>query len=443
MAQENNPFKLESTAPMEGFKSLMGSADERIAYMKEETAKKRRMEGYNMMMTGQTDKFMEWAIRYPDDASIIRNAISLKDTEDEKQFKEDSQKIITGIVDPWEPLIRDYNELSMQGKSNSKEAQELKKQIEFARKHPKEFKQQVENMYNLKYPTEYKERSSAIKNIGKNDDPKTLVHWYLRKNPNATEAEALEFVRNSRKDTEIQQLTKAIMTANIAAANARTHESKLRAQNEKEKLEKKKEERYEELRKQEENDKLIRGNIKNTMDVLADAEALVMQSPGTTTGLVGKALGWIPGTSAYNVQKRIDSVKANVGFDKLQAMRDASPTGGALGQVSELELMYLQSTIDMMEPGMGAEAFMEAMQRVRRHYDRFIAALDDRRTAREVTWEELMMKYPDDPKYGKMAGKSPFVVKTKEDFARIKDGQWYIWYDKQGIPHKTQKGSTK
>jgi hypothetical protein len=51
----------------------------------------------------------------------------------------------------------------------------------------------------------------------------------------------------------------------------------------------------------------------------------------------------IPGTPGYSLSTDLDTIKANVGFDELQAMRDASPTGGALGQVSEMENRLLQS----------------------------------------------------------------------------------------------------
>ena len=51
----------------------------------------------------------------------------------------------------------------------------------------------------------------------------------------------------------------------------------------------------------------------------------------------------VPGTEAQATAAKLDTIKANIGFDKLQKMRDASPTGGALGQVSERELGFLQS----------------------------------------------------------------------------------------------------
>src|SRR5690606_36603495 len=64
-----------------------------------------------------------------------------------------------------------------------------------------------------------------------------------------------------------------------------------------------------------------------------------------TTGFIGDALSETGSTGANNLRALLGTIKANAGFDRLQAMRDSSPTGGALGQVSERELAFLQSTI--------------------------------------------------------------------------------------------------
>src|SRR5690606_12677220 len=64
----------------------------------------------------------------------------------------------------------------------------------------------------------------------------------------------------------------------------------------------------------------------------------------------------------------VDTIKANAAFDKLQAMRDSSPTGGALGQVSERELSYLQATIGNLEQSQGAEQLEDNLKRVKNAY---------------------------------------------------------------------------
>ena len=49
------------------------------------------------------------------------------------------------------------------------------------------------------------------------------------------------------------------------------------------------------------------------------------------------------GTDARKVQGNLETIQAQIGFQKLQTMREASPTGGALGQVSEREISFLQA----------------------------------------------------------------------------------------------------
>ena len=68
-----------------------------------------------------------------------------------------------------------------------------------------------------------------------------------------------------------------------------------------------------------------------------------------TAGLGGQLLSGLAGTDAADLSKLLESVKANAGFDKLQSMREASPTGGALGQVSNTELGFLQSVFGNLE----------------------------------------------------------------------------------------------
>lgn len=81
------------------------------------------------------------------------------------------------------------------------------------------------------------------------------------------------------------------------------------------------------------------------------------QSSGWTTGMAGAMLRGIPGTPAYDLQANLKTIQANAGFDKLQSMRDLSPTGGALGQVSERELELLTSAWSNVDNAQSQEQF--------------------------------------------------------------------------------------
>jgi hypothetical protein len=60
-------------------------------------------------------------------------------------------------------------------------------------------------------------------------------------------------------------------------------------------------------------------------------------------------------------------------------MRDASKTGGALGSVSERELNLLQSSVESLQVGQSPERLRENLAKVKRHYQRFINALEAER----------------------------------------------------------------
>ena len=82
-----------------------------------------------------------------------------------------------------------------------------------------------------------------------------------------------------------------------------------------------------------------------------------------TTGW-GAYLSSIPGTEARNLAGLLDTIRAKVGFEQLQKMRDASPTGGALGQVSEMENRLLQSVLGNLEQSQNDQQLRDNLNRV-------------------------------------------------------------------------------
>lgn len=86
----------------------------------------------------------------------------------------------------------------------------------------------------------------------------------------------------------------------------------------------------------------------------------------------GSFLSVIPGTAAHDASKLLDTIKANAGFDRLQQMREQSPTGGALGQVSEFENRLLQATIGNLEMSQSEDQFLQNLDRVQKIYEKII-----------------------------------------------------------------------
>lgn len=119
-----------------------------------------------------------------------------------------------------------------------------------------------------------------------------------------------------------------------------------------------------------------------------------------STGFLGQRLQDVGGTQAMNLASTLSTIKANLGFDKLQAMRDASPTGGALGQVSERELAFLQDVWGSLNQAQTREQFVKSLDRVKE--------------AVTASWERVYDAYadeygephPDDPRVKDVSGQT-------------------------------------
>jgi hypothetical protein len=74
-------------------------------------------------------------------------------------------------------------------------------------------------------------------------------------------------------------------------------------------------------------------------------------------------------TEAGTMQSFLTTLQANVGFGELQAMREASPTGGALGQVSEREIAFLQALLGDIEQSRDPDVLMYNLERLQTFMD--------------------------------------------------------------------------
>lgn len=94
---------------------------------------------------------------------------------------------------------------------------------------------------------------------------------------------------------------------------------------------------------------------------ITDAKKLVTNADGwlPTTGYGGQQLMNTGGTAANDLRATLETIKANVAFDKLQQIRAASPTGGALGAVSDKEMSLLSSALTSLDQSQSAEQLMQ------------------------------------------------------------------------------------
>lgn len=87
---------------------------------------------------------------------------------------------------------------------------------------------------------------------------------------------------------------------------------------------------------------------------------------------IGSVAAAVPGSDARDVASLINTIKANVGFDRLQQMRASSPTGGALGAVSDFENQLLQATVGSLDQSQSQEQLVYNLQRVKKIYEAII-----------------------------------------------------------------------
>lgn len=121
---------------------------------------------------------------------------------------------------------------------------------------------------------------------------------------------------------------------------------------------------------------------------IAQADRLIMkvdQALGNVSGFtsgIGEAIqpGFVKRlTGASDLNADLETIKANLGFAELQAMREASPTGGALGQVAVQELIALQSTISSLDQAQSPDQLRARLGEVRKHYENWKKAVMDSR----------------------------------------------------------------
>jgi hypothetical protein len=83
------------------------------------------------------------------------------------------------------------------------------------------------------------------------------------------------------------------------------------------------------------------------------------------TGMIGGWTQGIPGSPAFNLDKDLDTLKARTAFDELAAMRKASPTGAALGAVSDTEMRLLQAAEANLDVGQSESQIDKNLGRMR------------------------------------------------------------------------------
>jgi hypothetical protein len=161
--------------------------------------------------------------------------------------------------------------------------------------------------------------------------------------------------------------------------------------------------------------------------IISTIDALIPRVTRTTAGLAARIAGAIPGSSAYDLRADVETIKANLGFDEIQQMRESSPTGGALGSVAVAELNALQATIAALDTEQSPDQLKRNLEKIRTHYNNWL------RTLQGETPAPARAAPP--PKPVKKAapaaatGAQPVRVRSAEEAMRLPPGTVFITPD--------------
>lgn len=143
--------------------------------------------------------------------------------------------------------------------------------------------------------------------------------------------------------------------------------------------------------------------VKGTGDELDRMKAAVLQLKKNAEGLqritgVMSLLPNIPGGAAANAQADLDALKSQIGFAVLQKMRQNSPTGGALGNVSDKEGARLEQNLASLD---NAQSYEQMVQRL----DQIIQYVDQSKELLQTAYDEQFSDVETDAAPPPAAGK--------------------------------------
>ena len=110
----------------------------------------------------------------------------------------------------------------------------------------------------------------------------------------------------------------------------------------------------------------------NVDTVISDILATDKGSWLPTTGMLGGILSGVGGTAAGDIKSNIETLRAAASFSSLQAMREASKTGAALGAVSDTETKLLGSELANLEQSQSHEQFIRNLKRFQIAYNTIV-----------------------------------------------------------------------
>lgn len=112
-----------------------------------------------------------------------------------------------------------------------------------------------------------------------------------------------------------------------------------------------------------------------TNNILNTINTAIGQVGGSTAGIGGAVMKNVPGSEAVDLEENLLTIKANIGFNELAQMRKDSPTGGALGQVSDMENKALQAARASLEQKQSPGQLRKNLGKIKDSYERWLKVI--------------------------------------------------------------------
>lgn len=113
---------------------------------------------------------------------------------------------------------------------------------------------------------------------------------------------------------------------------------------------------------------------RRSLQSVAELKNLVTTKGRNVAGGVSGLMSWLPETDARSFRAQLDTLKANITFNELTEMREASKTGGALGQVSDREGALLGASLGALDPNQSPQQLAAQLDKIGGSLQRWQAA---------------------------------------------------------------------
>ena len=304
-----------------------------------------------------------------DDRMIRQNALQMKQREATRYSASQIAQAVMGSENPAQAYTKGLQLLQAQGEDVSRLPQQWGEQAELLTRiyaAPEGERTEFERLAQGLSPEDAQQAlrvKFGLAPKAENAKPTALQQRAIDAGMTPGSQEYQDFMRNGGRGAGVSLTTPDGTTLQVGGAMAGGQDSAVRQREREKALGKQDAEMMERKRKVENGLSGLQRRDELLLDTIRQARDEIERS-SFNTGLAGQALRGLGGSAALNLDKLMDTVRANLGFKELQTMRDNSPTGGALGNVTERELQLLQSVQGSLDTARSEADLLQTLDQI-------------------------------------------------------------------------------